>query len=250
MKLLSWNINGLQSAVKKGLEKFVKASDYDILMFQETRSSEIPFGFHLDGYTPYSFAAERAGYSGVMVLSKAAPISVIKGIGNPMFDIEGRVLTMEFTDFYVINAYFPNSRRDLSRLDYKLSFCNDINIFIRKLEEKKPIILGGDFNIAHEEIDIARPAENANNAGFTEKERQWMTSFLKSGHVDTFRLFTDEGGHYTWWSNMYKSRERNIGWRVDYFVVSEKLKNKVKSAGILENTKGSDHAPVFLELLK
>lgn len=248
MELLSWNLNGVQSAIAKGLIKFIKSNDYDLLFFQESRKQQIPPEFDALGYNYAAFPAERPGYSGVITLSKSRPLRTIKGIGIKDFDSEGRVLTIETSGFYAVNAYFPNSRRDLSRLSYKLSFCAAIKKFLAELEKTKPVVIGGDFNIAHKEIDIARPKQNASNAGFTPEERECMDSFIDAGYVDTFRLFDQNGGNYTWWSNMYNSREKNIGWRVDYFLVSSELKKKVSSAGILAAIKGSDHAPVTLEI--
>ena len=249
MELLSWNINGVQSAIGKGLIKFIKSNNYDIIFFQEFRKQQVPPEFDVLGYHYAAFPSERPGYSGVMTLSKSKPLRTIKGIGIGDFDSEGRVLTIETSEFYAVNAYFPNSRRDLSRLGYKLSFCTAIKKFLAELEKTKPVIIGGDFNIAHKDIDIARPKQNTGNAGFTPKERGCMDSFIESGYVDTFRLFDQNPGNYTWWSNMYNSREKNIGWRVDYFLVSSGLKRKVKSAGILAAIKGSDHAPVTLGIL-
>ncbi|AWR94150.1 exodeoxyribonuclease III [Acidianus brierleyi] len=246
MKLLSWNVNGLRAAIGKGIVNTIKSLDYDVLMFQEVRSDSIPLDFQTLPYEIYIFPSKKKGYSGTMTLTRIKPISVKYGIGVEDFDEEGRTITLEFNDFYVINSYFPNAGEGLKRLDFKLRFNSEFEKFVLSLN--KPCIICGDFNVAHEEIDIARPKDNVNHAGFTPQEREWMTHFLSLGFVDTFRLFVKEGGHYSWWSYRFHAREKNIGWRIDYCVVSEKLKNRVKRAEILEKIMGSDHAPVILEI--
>ncbi|MEM3262240.1 MAG: exodeoxyribonuclease III [Conexivisphaerales archaeon] len=246
MKVLSWNVNGIRSAVNKGLVDVVNSGENDIIMLQEVKSDSVPLGF--EGYKAYLNASKRKGYSGTLVLSRVEPISVLYGISDSKFDAEGRVITFELERFYVVNSYFPNSQHGLTRLDYKLEFNAKFEEFAQRLRKRKPVIIGGDFNVAHQEIDIARPKDNVNNAGFTKQERDWMTHFLGLGYVDTFRMFIKDGGHYSWWSYRFNARQKNIGWRIDYLIVSEELRPMVKSAGILESVRGSDHAPVFLEI--
>ncbi len=249
MRLLSWNVNGIRSALGKGLKPIVDSHEYDMLMFQEVKTDSLPLGVAYDPYTAYLFDAKaRRGYSGVMTLTKRSPINVIYGIGLKKFDAEGRVITLEMPAFYVINAYFPNSRRDLSRLDFKIEFDRAFSVFADGLRKKKPVIICGDFNVAHEERDIARPKENEENAGFTRRERAWFTRFVRSGYTDAYRMFVSAGGNYTWWTYRFGAREKNIGWRIDYFLVSNDLCGKTAAAGILNNIKGSDHAPIYLEL--
>ncbi|MCL4399625.1 exodeoxyribonuclease III [Candidatus Parvarchaeota archaeon] len=249
INLLSWNINGIRSAMKKGLGSLIQTGIYDIILLQEVKAEVIPLDLDIEAYNKYIFTSKRKkGYSGTMTLSKKKPISIIYGIGDNRFDSEGRCITLEFQDFYVINAYFPNSRRNLERLGFKLDFDKKISGFSQELRKKKPVIIGGDFNVANEELDIARPKDNIGNAGFTEAERKWMKSFLRSGYFDCFRLFSKESGHYTWWTFRFEARKRNIGWRIDYFLVSEEIKDRVISSDILTEQYGSDHAPVSLKI--
>ncbi len=247
MKILAWNVNGIRSAIGKGLLEVVNSREYDVIMLQEVKSDSVPLGFD-ESYEAYLNASKRKGYSGTLTLTRVKPVSVTYGIGDKKFDEEGRVIVMEFDSYYVINAYFPNSQHGLTRLDYKLEFNSKFKEFVQKLRGKKPLVIGGDFNVAHEEIDIARPKDNENNAGFTRQEREWMTHFLSLGYVDTFRMFVKDGGHYSWWSYRFNARDRNIGWRIDYLIVSSELRESVKKAGIIDSVKGSDHAPVYLEL--
>ena len=249
MIILSWNINGIRSAAKKDLLPLITSHEYDILAFQEIKSDVLPLAIRSDDYEPFIFpSTTKKGYSGTLILTRIKPLSVIYGIGVDKFDSEGRVLTIELPSFYLINAYFPNSRRDLSRLKFKLEFDAAIESYMERLSNKKPVVLCGDLNVAHTELDIARPAENAGNAGFTPKERRWLTSLLKKGYLDTYRIFVKDGGHYTWWTYRFDARTKNIGWRIDYFLVSNGLKDRPAGAGILNNMTGSDHAPVWLEL--
>ena len=245
MKLAAWNVNGIRSAVKKGLLEFVNSKEYDVILLQEVKSDAVPLGFD-ESYIQYLNPSKRKGYAGTLTLTRIKPLSVSYGIGDEKFDSEGRVITMELEPFYVINVYFPNAQHGLTRLDFKLEFDQKFEKYVEGLN--KPVVIGGDFNVAHEEIDIARPKDNVNNAGFTKQERDWMTHFLSLGYIDTFRMFVKEGGHYSWWSYRFNARAKNIGWRVDYFIVSEELRDKVKSAGILEKVMGSDHAPVYVEI--
>ncbi|MHA1821396.1 MAG: exodeoxyribonuclease III [Promethearchaeota archaeon] len=253
LKLISWNVNGLNAAYKKGFTKFIDKEKADVYCLQETKGSEktIPkAAYSIPGYERYWYQAERKGYSGVMALCKhdLKPISITKGINDEETDNEGRVLTLEFENFFLINAYFVNSGRGLNRLDLKMRFNDKFLKFCNTLREKKSLVICGDFNVAHTELDIAHPKSNENNAGFTKQERDFFTKFLNNGYVDTFRMFVKDGGHYTWWSYMSHARERDIGWRLDYFVVSENIKDKVRSSKILSNVMGSDHCPILLEI--
>ncbi len=243
--LISWNVNGIRAAKEEAL-KLIKSEKPDVIGFQEIKADEktIPKEFYDLGYEVEINPAEKRGYSGTMSLAKKKPLAVL----DDFEDNEGRVQTLEFSDFYFINSYFPNSRRDLSRLDLKREFNARMLDYIKKLERKKPVAICGDFNVAHEDIDIARPKENAHNAGFTAEERSDMDLFISSGLVDTFRIFNKEPGNYTWWSYMFNARNKNIGWRIDYFLISKKLKDKAVSASILKDVKGSDHVPVKLVL--
>ena len=243
--LISWNVNGIRAA-KEEVLKLIKIEKPDVIGFQEIKADEntIPKEFYDLGYEVEINPAEKKGYSGTMSLAKKKPLVVL----DDFEDNEGRVLALEFSDFYFINSYFPNSRRDLSRLDLKHEFNMRMLDYIKKLERKKPVAICGDFNVAHEEIDIARPKENVHNAGFTAEERSDMDLFIGSGLVDTFRIFNKEPGNYTWWSYMFNARNKNIGWRIDYFLISKKLKDKAISASILKDVKGSDHVPVKLVL--
>ncbi|MFH1744735.1 MAG: exodeoxyribonuclease III [bacterium] len=250
MKILSWNVNGLRAVVKKGFEEFLADEKPDILCLQETKisaSARASVEFDFKNYKEYLHPAERPGYSGTAVLVKDS-LKDIKLLDKLKWDNEGRVQIFELKEFYLINSYFPNANHELSRLKYKLEFNNKLLSCIKKLNKKKPVVLCGDYNVAHEEIDLARPRDNVGNAGFTEEERSWMTKFLDTGFVDTFRLINKKKIQYSWWSYRFRARERNIGWRIDYFCVSERLKNKVERAFIKDNITGSDHCPVGIVL--
>ena len=251
MNLISWNINGLRAGIKKGLADYVRSEGADAYCFQEIKmidgdvaGSLFPI-LHVEGYEPYWCLGKRPGYSGVMTLSRVKPISVMYGMNHGSSDDEGRVLTLEFKDYYLINTYFPNSNRELSRLDFKLEFNKKFETFCKRMSKKKPLVICGDLNVAHTELDIARPKQNEGSAGFTPQERAWFDKFLKSGYVDTFRMFVKDGGHYTWWAAFTHARDRNVGWRIDYFVVSDTLKTRVKESTIQNNVMGSDHCPVI-----
>ncbi len=249
MLLLSWNVNGIRSAIKKDLKPVIDSKKYDVILIQESKADYVPIELSDSLYHPYVFFARaKKGYSGTMAFSKLEPLSVKYGIEEKKFDDEGRVLTLEFEEFYLVNAYFPNSRRDLSRLDFKGEFNERMLCFLEKLRKSKPVIVCGDFNVAHEDIDIARPKDNANNAGFTTEERAWFTSLIKHGYIDTYRAFVKDGGHYTWWTYRFDAKARNIGWRIDYFVTSNELKDRLTGAGILDKINGSDHVPIYLRL--
>ncbi len=249
--LVSWNVNGIRACVKNGFLNFLDKYKPDILSLQEIKASEdtIPMEVrYYEIYEKYWNPAKRKGYAGTALLTKIKPKEIKFGIGEEKFDDEGRVITADFGKFYLVNAYFPNSQHGLPRLNFKLEFDKKIHEYLNNLRKEKGVILCGDFNVAHKEIDLANPKQNVKNAGFTPEERAWMDKFLEDGWIDTFRMFTKEGGHYTWWTYRFKARKRNIGWRVDYFVVSEDLRNKVKKSWILSDVYGSDHAPIGMEI--
>lgn len=250
MKLLSWNVNGIRAAVKGGFGDFVTKARPDILCLQETKVAreDIP-RLELEGYRLYWTHAEKKGYSGTATFSKVEPLNVTYGIGIPKHDKEGRVLTTEFEAFYLVNVYVPNSKRDLSRLPYREKEWDvDFLKHLKKLEKKKPVVFCGDLNVAHGEIDLTNPKSNVKNHGFTPQERKGFDRLVEAGFIDTFREFEKAGGHYTWWSRFADCRARNIGWRIDYFLISKSLRPKLKKAFILPEVTGSDHCPVGIEL--
>ncbi len=253
MLLVSWNVNGIRACYKNGLLDFLKKYKPDIIGMQEIKASEekVPKEIlYLPGYEKVWNPAKRPGYAGTAVFYKSGikPENIDLGIGKKKFDDEGRVMTLEFKRFYFVNSYFPNSQHGLTRLKFKLEFDKEIQDYLDKLRDRKPVVVCGDFNVAHKPIDLANPKQNEKNAGFTPEERAWMDKFLADGWIDSFRLFTKEGGHYTWWTYRFNARARNIGWRVDYFIVSKNLVPKVKRSWILSDVYGSDHAPIGLEL--
>jgi exodeoxyribonuclease-3 len=247
LRLISWNVNGLRAVEKKGFVDIVQGLGPDIFAIQETKAHPEQLSDTLkqiDGYNAYFAQADKKGYSGLAVYSRLKPLAAITGLGQEEFDSEGRLLTLEFANFYLANGYFPNAQHSLERLDYKLAFNKALHTFVDELAARKTVVLCGDFNVAHTEIDLTNPKSNEKNPGFTPEERAWMDAFLAAGYVDTFRIFNQEPGNYTWWSYRFQARARNIGWRIDYFVVDEKSKNRVKSAAILSDILGSDHCPV------
>ena len=247
MKLISWNVNGLRACITKGFMDFFKEADADVFCLQETKLSEGQLELELEGYHQYWNYAEKKGYSGTALFCKTEPVSVSYGIGIPEHDTEGRVIAAEFDDFFVVTCYTPNSQDGLRRLEYRMKWEDDFLGYLKKLEEKKPVILCGDLNVAHKEIDLKNPKTNRKNAGFTDEERGKMTALLDSGFVDTFRRFyPDTEGVYSWWSYRFKAREKNAGWRIDYFICSEALKDRLVSATIHTDIFGSDHCPVEL----
>ena len=249
MKLISWNVNGLRACMQKGFLEFLEQADADVFCLQETKLSEGQLELELPGYHQYWNYAEKKGYSGTALFSKEEPLSVTYGIGAEEHDHEGRVITAEFADFYVVTVYVPNSQRELTRLAYRQQWEEAFLSYIQSLEEKKPVIFCGDLNVAHREIDLKNPSSNRHNAGFTDEERACFTKVLESGYVDTFRYFYPElTGVYSWWSYMFQARAKNAGWRIDYFVASERLKERLKDAKIHTQILGSDHCPVELEL--
>ncbi len=247
MKLISWNVNGLRAVCRKGFDDFLRRHDPDILCLQEVKATPEQAELPAHPYQVYWNSAERKGYAGTATFTKQEPRSVQRGIGEPA-DNEGRVLTLEFDDYFVVNCYTPNVRHDLSRLAYRQRWDAAFRAYLKKLERRKPVIACGDFNVAHEEIDLARPRANRGHAGFTDEERAGFSALLAAGFVDTFRLFTSDGGHYSWWSYRGKARERNVGWRIDYVIVSAALRHRVTSAFILPEVYGSDHCPVGITL--
>lgn len=247
MKLISWNVNGLRACVDKGFLSFFKEADADIFCIQESKLSEGQISLDLPGYHQYWNYAEKKGYSGTALFSKEEPLAVTMGIGMEEHDKEGRVITAEYPTFYVVTVYTPNAQRELTRLAYRLTWEEAFLAYLKKLEEKKPVIFCGDLNVAHKEIDLKNPKSNRKNAGFTDEERGCFTRLLESGFTDTFRYFYPElTGAYSWWSYMFKAREKNAGWRIDYFVVSDCLKDRLQSAAIHSEVLGSDHCPVEL----
>jgi exodeoxyribonuclease-3 len=249
MKLISWNVNGIRAAMGKGFLDFVKEQDPDILCIQETKMQEGQAEVPMEGYHQYWCSAEKKGYSGTAVFTKEEPISVAYGIGIDEHDHEGRVITAEYENFYLVNVYVPNSQNELKRLDYRMTWEDDFRAYLKKLEEHKPVVLCGDLNVAHKEIDLKNPKTNRKNAGFTDEERGKMTEMLEAGFTDTFRYFYPElEGVYSWWSYRFNARKNNAGWRIDYFLVSESLNDKLVDAKILTDVMGSDHCPVTLEM--
>lgn len=249
MKLISWNVNGLRACMNKGFKDFMDNIDADIFCVQETKMQREQAAFVFDGYEEYWNSAEKKGYSGTAVFSKTKPLSVSYGLGIEEHDKEGRVITAEFQDFYLVNVYTPNAQRGLERLDYRMVWEDVFRSYVKKLDEKKPVIICGDLNVAHNEIDLKNFKTNVGNAGFTYEERGKMTELLASGFVDSFRyLYPDKTGAYSWWSYMFKAREKNAGWRIDYFIVSEKLAERIDDAVIYSEVMGSDHCPVGLLL--
>lgn len=249
MKLISWNVNGLRACVGKGFMDFFKEADADIFCLQETKLQEGQIELELPGYHQYWNYAEKKGYSGTAIFTKEEPLSVTYGIGIEEHDHEGRVITLEFPDFYMITVYTPNSQDGLARLDYRMKWEDDFLAYIKKLEEKKPVIFCGDLNVAHKEIDLKNPKTNRKNPGFTDEEREKFTVITESGLIDTFRHFyPDLENAYSWWSYRFHAREKNTGWRIDYFVASECLKDRLSDAVIYKDIMGSDHCPVGLLL--
>lgn len=249
MKLISWNVNGLRACAQKGFFESVAALDADVICLQETKMQEDQFDASMPGYTVWFNSAEKKGYSGTAVFSRMAPLSVTRDIGIDEHDHEGRVITVEFEDFYLVNCYTPNAQRELARLDYRMTWEDDFRAYLKKLDAVKPVILCGDLNVAHQEIDLKNPKTNRMNAGFTDQERGKFTELLESGFVDSFRHFyPDKTGEYSWWSYMRNARATNAGWRIDYFVVSERMKERMQSASIHQEIFGSDHCPVELVL--
>lgn len=249
MKFISWNVNGFRSVLKKGFETYFLASDADFFCLQETKMQPGQAVFAPEGYHQFWYSAEKKGYSGTAIFAKQEPISVRYGLSIPEHDHEGRVITLEYNEFFLVCVYTPNSQRELTRLVYRMEWEEAFRSFLLDLDAQKPIIICGDMNVAHQEIDLKNPKTNTGNAGFTPEEREKMTILLESGFTDTFRcLHPEDKERYSWWSYMAKSRERNIGWRIDYFLVSSRIRDNIANADIEDKVMGSDHCPVLLEL--
>ena len=249
MKLISWNVNGIRACLTKGFEKFFKEIDADIFCIQETKCQPEQVNLEFEGYTSFWNSAEKKGYSGTAIFTRIKPEKVTYGIGIEEHDKEGRVITLEFNEFYMVNIYTPNSKRELERLEYRQIWEDEIRNYLLTLNKNKPVIMCGDLNVAHKEIDLKNPKTNRHNAGFTDEERNKMTELLESGFIDTFRyLYPLKENAYSWWSYMGKAREKNVGWRIDYFIASKSIENKIKQATIYSDILGSDHCPVGLEI--
>ncbi len=248
MKFISWNVNGLRACVGKDFETSFKNLDADFFCLQETKMQAGQLDLKFDGYESYWNYAEKKGYSGTAIYTKHKPLNVTYGMGIEEHDHEGRVITLEYEHFYLVTVYTPNSQNELRRLDYRMQWEEDFLAFLKSLDAKKPVIVCGDMNVAHEEIDIKNPKTNRRNAGFTDEEREKMTQLLSNGFIDTFRYKYPEQVTYSWWSYRFKAREKNAGWRIDYFLVSDRLKEQIKDASIHTQVMGSDHCPVELDL--
>ena len=249
MKLVSWNVNGLRACVDKGFLDFLREEDPDIICLQEIKMLREQGNFDLSGYEEVWYSAEKKGYSGTAVFTKIPPINVSYGLGIEEHDKEGRVITCEFEDFFLVNCYTPNSKQELLRLDYRMIWEDAFRAYLEGLDKIKPVVICGDLNVAHKEIDLKNPSTNKKNAGFTNEERGKFTELLSAGFTDSFRHFNPElEGAYSWWSYRFKAREKNAGWRIDYFLVSDRIKEKLQSADILANVLGSDHCPVRIEI--
>lgn len=249
MRLISWNVNGLRACVNKGFLDFFKEIDADIFCIQESKLQERQIQLELEGYHQYWNYAVKKGYSGTAIFTKAEPLSVTYGIGKEEHDQEGRVITLEFSEFYMVTVYTPNSQNELARLPYRMKWERDFLAYLKELETRKPVVFCGDLNVAHQEIDLKNPKTNRKNAGFTDEEREKFSQLLDAGFIDTFRYFYPEQEQiYSWWSYRFKAREKNAGWRIDYFCVSEALKDRLEDAKIHTEIMGSDHCPVELDI--
>lgn len=249
MKLITWNVNGLRAVINKGFADFFIRNNADIFCIQETKMQEGQLDIQFDGYQKYFNSALKKGYSGTAIFTKKKPEQITYGIGIEEHDTEGRVITLEYKTFYMVNVYTPNSQRELTRLEYRMEWEDAFQNYLKNLDKNKPVIMCGDLNVAHEEIDLKNPKQNRRSAGFTDEEREKMTQLLQNGFIDTYRyLYPEETDCYTWWSYMMKAREKNIGWRIDYFIVSERLKGKIQDVKIHSQVMGSDHCPVELDI--
>ena len=249
MKFVSWNVNGFRAILGKGFYEFFKDADADIFSLQETKLQAGQHDAVPEGYFEYWSYAQRKGYSGTAVFTKTEPLNVTYGLGFETHDQEGRVITLEFPDFYYVTVYTPNSQDGLARLDYRMEWEEAFKAYLQTLDQKKPVILCGDMNVAHQEIDLKNPKQNRNNAGFTDQEREKFSALLQAGFVDSFRyLYPDMENAYSWWSYRFNARSRNAGWRIDYFIVSDRLKTRIRDSRICAEVQGSDHCPVVLEL--
>ena len=248
MKFISWNVNGFRACLKKGFEEFFNLMDADFFCLQETKMQPDQADFHPENYEEFYFSAERKGYSGTAIFAKEKPLSVAYGINDKHTD-EGRVITLEYDNFYLVTCYTPNAKQELLRIDYRMEFEDDMRQYLCELDKVKPVIYCGDLNVAHNEIDLKNPKNNVGNAGFSDEERGKMTELLNSGFTDSFRyLYPDATGMYSWWSYRFNARKNNAGWRIDYFIVSDRIKDKINTAEIYSDILGSDHCPVGLEI--
>ena len=249
MKFISWNVNGLRAAIRKGFHDFVAGAGADVICLQEVRALPDQVNLELDHYLPFWNPADKKGYSGTLLLTRVEPLAVTAGLGLPQHDGEGRVITAQFEDYYLVNVYTPNAKRGLGRLNYRtIQWDAAFLIHLKRLRRHKPVIVCGDLNVAHKEIDLANPKANVRNPGFTIEERAGFDKLVAAGFIDTFREFTTEGGHYTWWSQMGRAREKNIGWRIDYFCISPGLRPRLRASFIRPEVMGSDHCPIVMEL--
>ena len=249
MKLISWNVNGLRAVMQKGFMDSFKKLNADIFCLQETKLQEGQINIELDGYNIYWNYAEKKGYSGTAIFTKKEPININYGIGIEEHDKEERIITLEYDKFYLVNCYTPNAKRELERLDYRMIWEDEIRKYLKKLDNIKPVIYCGDLNVAHNEIDLKNPKTNVGNAGFTNEEREKMTQLLQSGFIDSFRyLYPEKTDSYSWWSYMFHAREKNVGWRIDYFIISDRIKDKLKDSIIHPEIMGSDHCPVEIDI--
>ena len=248
MKLISWNVNGIRACLNKGFSDFFKEVNADIFCLQETKCQPEQINLEFEGYTSYWNSAERKGYSGTAIFTKKQPVNVTYGIGIEEHDKEGRIITLEFENFYLVTNYTPNAKRELERLDYRMVWEDEIRKYLLELNKKKPVIMCGDLNVAHEEIDLKNPKTNKGNAGFTNEEREKMTELLNAGFIDSYRYLYPEKIEYSWWSYMGHAREKNVGWRIDYFITSKDIEKNIKDAVIYTEVFGSDHCPVGLEI--
>ena len=248
MKLISWNVNGIRACLNKGFSDFFKEVNADIFCLQETKCQPEQINLEFEGYTSYWNSAERKGYSGTAIFTKKQPVNVTYGIGIEEHDKEGRIITLEFENFYLVTNYTPNAKRELERLDYRMVWEDETRKYLLELNKKKPVIMCGDLNVAHEEIDLKNPKTNKGNAGFTNEEREKMTELLNAGFIDSYRYLYPEKIEYSWWSYMGHAREKNVGWRIDYFIVSNDFRENIKDATIYTEILGSDHCPVGLEI--
>lgn len=247
MKIISWNVAGFRAVLKKGFEKFFHRMDADIFCINESKVNLDQFDFSPKGYKMYLNPAKKKGYSGILVYSKIEPLNVTYGMGIEEHDEEGRMITLEYEEFYLVSVYVPNVKRDLSRLEYRMIWEDDFKKYVKKLEKKKPVIICGDMNVAHEEIDIKNAKANRGNAGFTDEEREKMTKLLASGFIDTFRYYNPDKELYTWWSYIGHARENDVGWRIDYFLVSKSIIKRIKDTMIYTDIMGSDHCPIGID---
>lgn len=249
MRFISWNVNGLRACMQKGFLEYFHASDADFFCLQETKLQEGQISLELEGYQQFWNYAQKRGYSGTAVFTRHQPLNVTYGMGIPEMDTEGRLITLEFETFYLVTCYTPNAQRELARLDFRMEWERNFKEYLRSLDEQKPVILCGDLNVAHQEIDLKNPKSNRGSAGFSDEERMCFSSLLEEGFTDTFRfLYPEVTGAYSWWSYMYKARQNNAGWRIDYFLISNRLRDRIEDASIHSNILGSDHCPVSLLL--